>query len=393
MARLINRLTQAEVNKLTTPGWHCDGRGLLLQLSPAFKTKSWTLRYTSPETGRVRWLGLGSAEDVKLGEAREAARRARLLIREGIDPIEHRRRLKDQRRKTSAEQVLFRDAVKEFLTVHNPTWKSAKHAAQVKRSLEGSFKALGSRSVGTIDAAVINEYIAPIWTKTPATASRVKQRIETVVRWVKAGKPLPTKNGNGGVKHFAAMAYVELPTFMAELERRKGVAARALEFTVLTAARSAETLRARWDEIDLDAKVWTLPGERMKSGRQHRVPLSDQALAILQALPREGSWLFPGARPGQPLNNAAMLIVCKRMGRTDITTHGFRSAFSDWCRERTSYPRDVVEMSLAHVIKDKTEAAYRRGDALDKRRRLMSEWARYCYSPSAASAEVVPIRA
>jgi integrase len=327
---------------------------------------------------------------VKLGEAREAARQARLLIRQDIDPIEHRRRLKDERRKTSAERVLFRDAVKEFLTVHNPTWKSAKHAGQVKRSLEGSFKALGSRWVGTIDAAVINEYIAPIWTKTPATASRVKQRIETVVRWIKAGRPLPTKNGNG-VKHFAAMAYVELPTFMAELQRRKGVAARALQFTVLTAARSAEALRATWDEIDLDAKVWTISGERMKSGRQHRVPLSDQALTILQTLPREGSWLFPGARPGKPLNNAAMLIVCKRMGRTDITTHGFRSTFTDWARERTVYSRDVVEMALAHAIKDKTEGAYRRGDALDKRTKLMQQWASHCYSPPVETNNVVRI--
>jgi integrase len=390
MARLINRLTPTQVREITKPGFHPDGGCLYLQVS-RWETKSWVLRYSID--GRTRWLGLGSANVVRLSEAREKARKARLLISEGIDPIERRRQAKDERRKQTADNTLFRDAVRDFLKLHLPLSRNQKHQWQVRTSLERVAKTLGARPISAVDAALINETLAPMWTKTPATAARIRQRIERVVQWVKAGRPLPTKqNGNATVRHHPALGFTELPMFMSELAGHRGIAARALEFTILTAARTGEVLHAQWSEIDLDAGVWAIPAERMKSGRQQRVPLSEQTLVILRALPRvDGSdWVFPGASYDKPLSHPAMLVTLKAI-RQNITVHGFRSTFSDWARERTAYPRDVVEMALAHAITDRSEAAYRRGDMLDKRRKLMADFARYCYSPPVTDVKVVSI--
>jgi integrase len=380
MARLINRLTKGDIGELTDPGFYADGQGLYLQISK-WQTKSWVLRFTLD--GRTRHLGLGSYNTVKLSDARERARKARLLIVDGVDPIEDKRARRDARRTQTAETTLFRDAVKEFLNLHSPTWKNAKHKWQWQRSLEQfALKNLGGRPVGAIDGALITETLAPIWQTKTETARRVKQRIERVCQWIKDGKPLPSQNGNG-VRHHPAPPFAELGDFMVELAKRQGHAARALEFCILTAGRTSEVLGARWDEIDLHGKVWTVPAERMKAGRPHRVPLSSPALALLRNQHDDGSGLvFLGPTQGKPLSNMAMLMLLRKMGRRDLTVHGTRSAFSDWCRERTAYPRDVVEMALAHAIKDKTEAAYRRGDALPKRALLMQEWANYCYSPA-----------
>jgi integrase len=392
MARLINRLTPAKIKEIAEPGFYADGAGLYLQISK-WQTKSWVLRYSLD--GRVRHLGLGSVNDYTLTQARERARKARHQIADGVDPVEAKRQAKDARRKQTAETTLFRDAVSEFIKLHEPLWKNDKHIWQWSNSLKKyALKNLGSRHIGEIDGALITETLAPIWQTKAETARRVKQRIERVIQWVKDGKPLPMQKTNGnGVKHHAAMAFADLAAFMGELQHRGGHAAKALAFTVLTAARTSETLNATWAEIDLDGAVWSIPAERMKSGRPHRVPLSDQALALLRGLHRDGSGLvFLGPTEGKPLSNMAMLMLLRKMGRRDLTVHGFRSAFSDWARERTHYSRDVVEMALAHAIKDKTEAAYRRGDMLPKRAKLMQQWASFCYSPT-AEGNVVPLRA
>jgi integrase len=386
MVRQLNRLTPAKLRTLKEPGYYNDGLGLYLQISK-WRTRAWVYRYTID--GTTRYLGLGPEHTVTLAMAREKARDARLLVLEGKDPIEVKREARDQRRAQANDRMLFKDALERFLQLHEPTWKNAKHRWQWHNSLEKYAKALNNRPVAAIDGAVITETLAPIWTSKAETARRVKQRIERVIQWVKDGQPLPAQAGKD-VRHHAAMPFDELPDFMAELSKRKGSSPRALEFTILTAARTSEVLGARW--VEIDGGVWVVPPSRMKSGRPHRVPLSPQAKAVLKALPRDRSgFIFPGAREGEPLSNMAMLGLVKDM-REGLTVHGFRSSFSDWARERTNYPRDVVEMALAHAIKDKTEAAYRRGDALPKRTALMQDWADFACSPT-VEATVTPIRA
>jgi integrase len=267
--------------------------------------------------------------------------------------------------------------------LHEGTWRNDKHRAQWKSTLEAhAFPKLGSRPVAAIDGVLITDTLAPIWRTTPETGRRTKQRIERVLRWVREGQPLPRQAVGKNVKHHSALAFDDLAQFMAELSERESISARALQFTILSAARTGETIGATWDEIDLDTETWVIPGERMKSSRPHRVPLSKPLVAMLRALPREkgNPFVFVGTRAKSPLSNMAMLELLRGM-RAGLTVHGFRSTFSDWARERTNYPRDVVEMALAHAIKDKSEAAYRRGDALEKRRRLMAEWARFCSMP------------
>ena len=273
--------------------------------------------------------------------------------------------------------------------MHEPTWRNAKHRQQWRNTLrEHAFPTLGNRPVKAVDAALINAAVAPIWRRTPETAQRVKQRIERIVKWVQDGMPLPAPSAARRVKHHKAMDYSEVPAFIAELRQREGTSARALEFLVLVAARTNEIIGARWPEFDLKAKVWTIPASRMKAGKEHKVPLSSRALEILQDTPREkgNSHVFVGARQGRGLSNMAMLELLKGMGRNDAVVHGFRSSFKDWASERTNYPNLVSEMALAHSIKDKTEKAYRRGDLLIKRTRLMADWARYCSGPQTAAA-------
>jgi integrase len=284
-----------------------------------------------------------------------------------------------------AERTLFAEAVDDFLTLHAREWKNEKHRKQWRNTLAAyAFPKLGSRPVGEIDAALINEALVPIWTAKAETASRVKNRIERICQWVKDGKPLPQRGASKRVKHHAAIPFAELPGFMAELRKRDSISARALEFCILTAARTSETIKGTWDEIDLKAGIWTVPAERMKAGRAHDVPLSKRAIAILKGLPRVGDYLFPGAADGAPLSNMAMLELLRGMAGNGYTVHGFRSAFRDWAGDQTHFPRDVIEFALAHKVKDKTEAAYRRSSALEKRRRLMDTWAAYCERPGSS---------
>jgi len=408
------RNTVMRVKSVVKEGFHRDhgdgaAKGLYLQVSksPHGVTRSWVFRYTSPVTGKRRWHGLGPADAIGLAKVRERARAAREQVLLGNDPILERQVTRDAKHEAYLREIAstmtFRQCAAEYLAEHKESWSNDKHRAQWVTSLERANAAFGDLGVGAIDVDVIVKFLQPIWRATPETGSRIRQRVEKVLDWATARKFRQGENparwrghlehllkAKPKAQHHAALPWQELPAFMAELRARDGISARALEFTILTAARTGEAIGATWDEIE--GKVWRVSAERMKMKRQHRVPLSGRALAILDALPRMGDYVFPGAITGKPISNMAMLELLKGMNGGGLTVHGFRSTFSDWARERTNYPRDVVEMALAHTIKDKTEAAYRRGDALPKRSRLMQAWADYCASKPVA-AEIVPISA
>ena len=379
----MRELNSLQVRQQNKPGRYRAGDNLWLQVTAKKSsdgvTKSWLLRYVID--GKEHWMGLGSLRLFSLQEARNRAKRHLQMLADGIDPLEARREQRDARRAEANGRVTFKDAAKRFLELHAPHWKNPKHRQQWTNTLRDyAYPTLGARPVAAIDGALITEALAPIWQKKAETARRVKQRIERIVQWVRDGMPLPTQGASKRVKHHEALPFVELPRFMAELRAKHSLSAKALEFTILTAARTNETIGARWDEIAGD--VWTVPAERMKGKRPHRVPLSSRSRAILDSLPGDGlGFIFPGLKAGAHMSNMAMLKLLQRdMGYADLTCHGFRSCFSDWARERTNYPRDVVEMALAHAVKDKTEAAYRRMDALPKRAKLMADWARFCAS-------------
>ena len=388
--REAHKLSAVKVARLKQAGRYCDGLGLWLQVSQ-FGTKAWLFRYT--RHGRARQMGLGPLHTVSLAEARERARQARQTLLDGDDPIEIKRKKRDDARAETAERILFKDAAQRFLDLHEASWKNGKHKEQWKSTLKTyAYPTLGIRPIAAIDGALITEALQPIWTKKPETARRVKQRIERVIQWVRDGTPLPSLGASKRVRHHPALPFTALPVFMAELRSRDSISARALEFTILTAARTSEAIGAKWSEFDLDAGVWTIPAERMKGGKEHQVPLSKRALAILENLPRErGGYVFPGARAKSPLSNMAMLELLRGMDGNGFTVHGFRSTFRDWAGDRTNYAREVIEHALAHHIKDKAEASYRRSAALDKRRQLMEAWAKYCSSPVHHSSEVVAL--
>jgi len=399
--REINRLTNRKVQTLHKAGRYSDGLGLWLQVGPA-GNKAWLFRYML--NGRARAMGLGPAHTVSLAGARERAKAARQMLLDGKDPIEAKRGVKTAELIAQAKTVTFMECARDFLR-HSPAtkeWTNDTHRKQWQTTLEQyAFPALGSVPVVQIDTALVLKALLPLWDRAPETASRLRGRIERVLAWAKARKLRDGDNPaawRGNLKdvlgstprqqHHAALPYPELGAFIVKLRQRDSVADRALEFIILTATRTSEATNAKWDEIDIDAKVWTIPAERMKGRRPHRVPLSQAAIELLLVLPQAGEFIFPGQKDG--ISRWALLANLKAIDAR-ATTHGFRSTFSDWARERTAYPRDVVEMALAHAIKDKSEAAYRRGDALDKRRRLMNEWARYCAAPVIAG-EVVEIR-
>ena len=388
--REANKLSARKVASLKEPGRYGDGLGLELQISK-WGTKSWSFRYTMD--GRTRQMGLGPIHTVNLAEARERARQARQAILDGVDPIEAKRQARDARRALSFETMTFEDAVARFLEVHSETWRNAKHRQQWANTLRDYARPLNDRPVSAIDGALITDTLASIWTSKPETARRTKQRIERVWAWVKNGMPLPVQGAAKRGNHHAALPFAELPGFMADLRQKESISARALEFTILTAARTGETIGARWDEIDLDSTLWTVPAERMKGGREHVVPLSARAVALLRGLPRErgNNFVFPGAKPGAGLSNMALLQLVRGM-REGLTTHGFRSTFRDWAGDRSTFPRDVIEHALAHRLPDRVEAAYRRSSALEKRAKLMEAWSRFCSSPTTGG-KIVPLRA
>src|SRR5262245_21009799 len=389
MTRTRDNLSALAIRRLMTPGYHADGGNLYFRVSPG-GARGWIFRFAMH--GRTRDMGLGSFPDVSLAKARELAAECRGMMRDGIDPIEARRERRAADRIASAKTMTFDDCARAYIVAHEAGWRNADHRRQWAHTLAAHVSPVfGRLPVRAVDTGLVMKAIEPLWTTKPETASRVRGRIERRLDWAKVrgfrtgenparwrghlDHLLPARSKVARVKHLPALAYSDVPSFLAELRGRDGYAARALEFTVLTAARSSETLGARWSEIE--GNVWTVPGERMKAGREHRVPLSRRALEILKHLPRDGDFVFPGAQQGRPLNVAAMLRALKRMGRADLTTHGFRSSFMDWAHEQTAFPKVVIDMALGHAVGDKVEAAYRRGDLFDKRRRLMDAWAQF----------------
>lgn len=400
------KLTALAVRKLTRPGRYGDGGGLWFHVREN-GARSWSLRYV--RDGQAHEMGLGAEADVTLAEARELARENRRLLREGIDPIGRRRELRQAGRGAG---VTFRGVAALYLTAHEASWRNDKHRAQWRSTLDAyAHPVLGDMPVPTVDTGAVMRVLEPIWREKPETASRLRGRIEAVLDfarargWREGDNParwrghldhlLPSRAKAAPVQHHAALPWAEAPAFMAALAGQEAVAARALMFTILTAARTGEALGATWGEIDAGAAVWMVPAGRMKAGREHRVPLSGPALALLRALRPEdtapGDFVFPGAKRGKPLSNRAMTALLRRMGRGDLTVHGFRSTFRDWCAEATGYPREVAEAALAHRLRDKVEAAYRRSDLFDRRARLMAEWAGFLSRP-VAPAEIVPMR-
>jgi integrase len=399
-------LTAKRIARLVrkSPGRHHDGHGLYLQVVNP-KSASWILRYV--RHGKERMLGLGPVHLIGLKQARERARAARLQILDGIDPVEDRKAKKAERALAAAKTVTFADCARQYHAQHEGKWKSAKHREQYLGTLEQyAFPVFGSLPVAEIDTGLVLKVLEPIWTSKMETARRVRGRIETVLDWAgvrgyRSGdnparwkghlaEVLPARSVSAQ-PHHAALPYDELPTFMAELRARSGSGARALEFTILTAARSGEVLGAKWDEIDLASKTWTVPASRMKAGQPHRVPLAGRALELLNELYTEegNDFVFIGGR-GAGLSTMAMPHVLKQI-RPEVTVHGFRSTFRTWADEQTSHPHHVVEQALAHSIGSAVERAYRRGDLFEKRRKLMASWAGYCARP-AATATVVPLR-
>lgn len=392
MARLERKLSAIALRKLG-PGIHADGLNLYLQVTPQ-GNRSWLLRYQ--RDGRSRGMGLGPLHTVTLAQAREKAGAARTLLLAGLDPIEERDKARAASRVDAARAITFKTAAERYIAAHAAGWKSPKHGEQWMATLATyAYPVLGNLPVADVQVGHVMRVLEPVWSTKTETASRVRGRMESVLDWAAArgyragenparwrghlDKLLPARAKVQRVKHFAAMPYAEVPVYMRVLARTSGVAALALRFTILTAARTGDTIGARWEEIDRDAALWIIPPERMKAGREHRVPLSAAALDILAAAPRvKGTaYVFPGARHGRPLSSMAML-ECLREKHLGMTVHGFRSAFRDWAAEGTAHSAEVAEMALAHVIKDKTEAAYRRGELLEKRRALMEDWAAFC---------------
>ena len=386
-------LTARQVETLKKPGLVADGGGLYLQIT-ASGAKSWVFRYQI--AGRRRDMGLGSVDVFSLAEAREKARAARRLVAEGTDPIDHRRAERAAKAVGAAKTMSFKECAEAYIRTHQAGWRNAKHGAQWSATLSTYvYPVFGSLPVAQVDVGLVMKAIEPIWSMKPETASRVRGRIESILDWAtvrqyrQGENParwrghleslLPKKTKVRVVEHHAALPYAETAAFMIELREQEGVSARALEFAILTAARTGEVLGARWDEVDVDNRLWTIPGARMKAGKEHRVPLSDAAIALLQKMSelRSGDYVFSGATAGRPLSNMALLMTLRRMKRGDLTAHGFRSTFSDWCAERTAFPAEVREMALAHAVGDKVEAAYRRGDLFEKRRQIMDGWAHF----------------
>jgi len=364
-----------------------DGAGLRLKVK-ANGNAFWVFRYT--RKGVTHDMGLGPLRDVSLANAREQARRLRETLRTGGDPW-------TQRAQARAHTVpTFRECAERMMETKRHEWRNAKHAGHWASTLKTyAMPVLGGLPVDAVETEHVLKVLEPIWTRKTETATRVRQRIEAVLDWARArryrlgenparwrghlDKLLAKPTRIRTVRHHPALPYAELPEFMAALSEQKGIAARALAFTILTAARSGEVRGATWEEIY--GNVWTVPGERMKAHREHRVPLSRLACGMINAVPRfeAARYVFPGQNLRKPISNGAMSAVLKRMGHPDLTVHGFRSTFRDWCAEQTNFPRELAEAALAHVIRDKTEAAYQRGDLLDRRRKMMEAWAKQCW--------------
>jgi integrase len=389
-----------------TPGLYADGGGLYLQVS-ATGAKSWIFRFQI--RGRRRDMGIGPTSLYSLAEARQRALEARKLVAEGVDPIEARHAKRSAAAIETAKGMTFRACAFAYINAHRSGWRNSKHAAQWPATLAAyAYPHFGSLPVQAVDVGLVLKAVEPIWTEKPETASRVRGRIESVLAWATARgyrqgenparwrghleNLLPPRSKVRRVEHHAALPYVEIAGFMGELRQQDGIASRALEFLILTGARTGEVIGATWDEFDLKNRLWTVSAERMKAGREHRVPLSRAAVQVIEAMAviRCSEYVFPGQRNGRPLSNMAFLMLLRRMGRGSLTAHGFRSTFRDWCAEQTNFPRELAELALAHNVGDSVERAYQRGDLFEKRREIMNAWAHFIDCDKAAN--VGPMR-
>jgi integrase len=405
----IDLLSAAKVKAIKAPGDYLDGRGLYLQVRSE-SSKSWLLKYSIDK--RAREMGLGSAFDFSLAEARAERDALRKLIKRDIDPIERRKADKQAKRLETAKAITFRAAAARFIEANRSGWHNAKHAAQWEATLKTyAYPVIGDLPVQSVDTALVMKILDPIWSTKTETASRVRGRIESVINAAKSrgefvgenparwkghlDAVLPKQSKVAKVRNHPALPYTNLPEFMQALRGREGIAAAALEFQILTASRPGNAVGARWAEIDLGAAVWTIAGEKMKGGKDHTVPLSAAALILLERMEkiRNGEFVFYGADPKRPLSDAATGAVLDRMGRADIVPHGFRSTFRTWVGEKTNFPREVAEKALAHLVGDETERAYDRGDLFEKRRLLMNAFSAFASSDPERFASVTDLSA
>jgi integrase len=405
--RQSQRLTVREtIARLGLKGFYADGNNLYLD-AKSLPGINWVFRFK--RNGVAHDMGLGPWPLVGLAEARELALDCRRKLRAGIDPLAEKRAARAAALAERTKAMTFKQCAERYIAAFEANWKNSKHAAQWPSTLETyAYPVIGALPVAAIDTALVMKVIEPIWYDKAETASRVRGRIERVLGWAatsgyrpKGDNParwkdhldnlLPKRSAVAPGKHHAALPWAELPGFMARLAQQDGLGALALRFTILTGTRTNESLKARWGEVDLAERLWIIPAERMKTGREHRVPLADATMEILRTLQRlpPSDFVFPANRR-RPVSDMIMLQLLKRMGRSDLTVHGFRSTFSDWVAERTNFASELREMALAHAISNKVEAAYRRGDLFEKRRQLANAWARFATSPAPAG-QVVPL--
>lgn len=406
MARQIGRLSALTVGKIKKKGLYPDGGNLYLQVVVS-GAKSWIFRYMID--GRARNMGLGALNSVSLAVARDKAADCRKLLSSGIDPLKARKDDQAKAQLIAARSKTFKQCAESYIDAHKVGWRNEKHIWQWGNTLSRFvYPVIGDTPVQDVDVALVTEILEPLWNTKTETASRVRGRMEVILDWATSREYrqgenparwrghlenlLPKRSKVQKVKHRPALTYSQIGDFITGLEKQGGTAALAMAFTILTAARTSEVIGATWNEFDLQKKTWTVPADRIKAGREHRVPLSEAALKILRTLKSQqektgnektDNIIFPGQRQGKPLSNTAMLMLLRRMKRKDITVHGFRSSFRDWAAEQTHFAREVAEAALAHVSGDKVEQAYMRSDLFEKRRQMMDAWARYCATPSA----------
>jgi integrase len=416
VARTLHRLSPTKVAGAKTLGYLADGGNLYLRVAIGAKaankkptvSKGWIFRFTM--AGKTRDAGLGGYPTISLAKARQEAERCRRLVAAGIDPIKARNDERQAALIEAAKAITFEQCAQAFIAGHEAGWRNGKHRQQWTNTLKMyAYPVFGALPVSAVNTGLVMKVLEPIWATKPETAGRVRGRIERVLDWAKVrgyrdgenparlrghlDNLLPKKSKVHKIKHHAALPYKDIGTFMATLREETSISARALALLILTTTRTSETLEAHWDEFDLDERVWIIPPERMKADKEHRVPLAPRAITILKEMAeiRTSDFVFAGAKLGRPLSNMALAMLLRRMGYGHITAHGFRSSFRDWAAERTSFPREVAEMALAHKIPDAVEAAYRRGDLFEKRRRLMDAWAEFC-ARKPATIEVVPLK-
>lgn len=404
----MGSLSAKKVESLKKIGYHADGDNLYLQVSSP-SSKSWIFRFSFD--GKRREMGIGPYPEITLEKAREAAMELRRLVKAGVDPIEQRKADQAAKRAERNNAVTFAYCAKQYIESHRHGWKNPKHAQQWTNTLEQyAYPVIGETIIKDVDTALIMRVLQPIWLAKNETAGRLRGRLENILDWAAVQGFRAVENparwkghldnllaSPGKVQknnHFKALPYAEISPLMLALRANGSVSAKALEFLILTAARTSEIIGAKWDEIDFDNQLWIVPADRMKAKREHRVPLSSRAIEIvreMQAL-KTNDAIFPGRSKGGFLSNAAMDKLLQQTLGIDATVHGMRSTFRDWASERTAYPHEVCEMALAHTIRNQAEAAYRRGDLIEKRRNLMADWLKFCETSADTAGALIPFK-